>query len=434
MEPSAKTKLDTIFEQQGTYASEMDGEDTAGYKHFDRELKAGEIATKKPKKQNQQKTPKQILPKQATLYKAKIKQADLILFTNQLSVMLESGVVLSEALDIIANQTPNGVFKAIVTNIAEDVKTGENLSKALTLYPKAFNHMFMSMVKASETSGRMAEMLNILCKYLNFENETKNRIKGALVYPFIMVGMAIIAVSSLVIFVVPKLTKVYEIRGAKLPKLTQILISTSKAFTDPQIASVTVTALLFIFMLVYFWANSKSGIRVIDYIKIRMPVIGTMIIDKTITRSMRIMATMLNTGVGILDAIEIVKNTSANCYFHQFWEKTDNKIRDGFQLSESIQLAQVSMRSLFDKRDSGLGKKLIDTGVIQMVKAGEKSGRLGDVCLKISYFYEKRFESSIRIVTSLIEPLMIVVLGGIIGAIAIALLLPVFKISTIIAS
>ncbi|MBW8002105.1 MAG: type II secretion system F family protein [Planctomycetes bacterium] len=434
MEPSAKVKLDSIFEQHGTYDSEVDNNHDADFKQYDRELKPDRTARQEPKDRHQQKNSGPIPLTHANLQKAKIKQAELILFTNQLSVMLESGVVLSEALDIIAKQTPKDVFKQILTNVTEEVKSGENLSKALSAYPKAFNSMFMSMIKASETSGRMSEMLNILCKYLNFEHDTKNKIKGALVYPFIMVGMAIVAVSSLIIFVIPKLTKVYEIRGAKLPKLTQILISTSKAFTDPQIAPVIVTALLFISMMLYFWVNSKSGVRVVDYIKIRLPVIGTVIVDKTITRSMRIMATMLNTGVSILDAIEIIKNTSENCFFEQFWEKTDNKVRDGYQLSESIQIAQNSMRSLFDKKDSGLGRKLIDSGVIQMVKAGEKSGRLGDVCLKISNFYEKKFESSIRILTAMVEPLMIVVLGGIIGTIAIALLLPIFKISTVIAS
>jgi type IV pilus assembly protein PilC len=172
-------------------------------------------------------------------------------------------------------------------------------------------------------------------------------------------------------------------------------------------------------VFLYYWAQSATGRRVFDAIKIRTPVIGTMFTDMVVTRSMRIMATMVNTGVRLLDAIRVIEGCIDNYYFQQLWSQVDDKIQDGYQLSESILVAE--------------GGELIDSGIIQMLRAGEKSGKLGEVCDKISLFYEKKLEASIRSVMTIIEPLMITILGAIIGTIAIALLLPVFKVSSVMA-
>jgi type IV pilus assembly protein PilC len=165
--------------------------------------------------------------------------------------------------------------------------------------------------------------------------------------------------------------------------------------------------------------QTMSGRRVIDYIKIRTPVVGTMFIDTVVTRSMRIMATMITTGVSLLDSIRVIQGACRNYYFQRLWAEVDAKIRDGYQLSESILIST--------------GGELIAPGVIQMLRAGEKSGKLGSVCNKVSIFYEKKLESSIRSVMILIEPILITIMGGIIGTIAIALLLPVFRISSVMA-
>jgi type IV pilus assembly protein PilC len=169
----------------------------------------------------------------------------------------------------------------------------------------------------------------------------------------------------------------------------------------------------------YYWAKTLSGRRTIDYFKIRTPIIGTMFIDTVVTRSMRIMATMINTGVSLLDSIQVIQGACRNYYFQRLWAGVDAKIRDGYQLSESILISP--------------GGDLIAPGIIQMLRAGEKSGKLGKVCDKVSIFYEKKLEASIRSVMTLIEPIMITIMGAIIGTIAIALLLPVFRISSVIA-
>jgi type IV pilus assembly protein PilC len=353
------------------------------------------------------------------LHRVKVKQSELILFTTQLSVMLESGVVLSDALDAIAAQAEHGTFKMVIMDVADKVKGGENFSKALAWYPKVFNTMFISMVKASEASGRMAEMLNVLSGYLNFESETRKRIKGALTYPFIMALMAVAATGTLMFFVLPRFMRIYESRGAALPKLTQVLVSFSKILGNLQIMTVFVTVAVFAAAGLYYWAGTLTGRRVIDFIKIHTPVVGTMFIDTVVTRSMRIMATMINTGVNLLESIEVMQGSCQNYYFRRLWIVVDEKIRDGYQLSESILISP--------------GHDLIAPGIIQMLRAGEKSGKLGEVCDKISVFYERKLEASIRNVMTLIEPVMITIMGSIIGTIAIALLLPVFRISSVIA-
>ena len=358
-------------------------------------------------------------PTSPELYRVKVRQSELILFTTQLSVMLDSGVVLSDALDAIAAQAEHGTFKMVIMDVAEKVKGGESFSKALAGYSKVFNTMFISMVRASEASGRMAEMLDVLSGYLNFESENRKRIKGALTYPFIMALMAVAATGTLMFFVLPRFMRIYESRGAALPKLTQILVSFSKILGNLQIMAGVFTVAIFVSIGLYYWTGTLSGRRVIDFIKIRTPVLGTMFVDTVVTRSMRIMATMINTGVNLLESIEVVQSSCQNYYFQQLWAVVDGKIRDGFQLSESILISP--------------GHDLIAPGIIQMLRAGEKSGRLGEVCDKVSVFYEKKLEASIRNVMVLIEPVMITVVGTIIGTIAIALLLPVFRISSVIA-
>jgi type IV pilus assembly protein PilC len=353
------------------------------------------------------------------LYNAKVKSAELILFTTELSVMLDSGVVLSDALDAIAEQADNAAFKAIIMDIAGKVKGGENFSRVLTGYPRIFNPMFISMVKASEASGRMVEMLTVLSGYLDFEAETRKRIKGALTYPFIMALMAVAATGTLMFFVLPRFMRIYEARGAALPKLTQVLVRFSNIIGNFRIMTVIVTAAIVLSTALYYWSRTLTGRRVIDFVKIHTPVLGTMFIDMVVTRSMRIMATMVNTGVRLLDAINVIHGSCNNYYFQQLWADVNDKIRDGYQLSESILISP--------------GAELIAPGIIQMLQAGEKSGKLGEVCDKVSLYYEKKLEASIKNVMILIEPLMITILGAIIGTIAIALLLPVFKISSVIA-
>jgi type IV pilus assembly protein PilC len=347
------------------------------------------------------------------------KSNDLILFTTQLAIMLDSGVILSDALDAIAEQAADVRFKAVILDLSERVKGGEPFSKALSCYPCTFNSMFISMVRASEASGRMVEMLTVLTSYQSFEADTRKQIRSAMTYPFIMVLMAIAATGTLMFFVLPRFMRIYAARGASLPKLTQMLVAVSKVLGNVDAMAGIVTTVVLVSGVFWYWSKTPKGRRVLDGVKIHTPIVGTMFVDMVVTRSMRIMATMVNTGVRLLDAIRVIEGAVDNYYFQRLWSQVDEKIQDGYQLSESIMLAE--------------GADLISPGIIQMLRAGEKSGRLGEVCDKVSIFYQKQLETSIRNVMTLIEPLMITVLGVIIGTIAIALLLPVFRVSSVIA-
>lgn len=348
----------------------------------------------------------------------KVKQSELLFFTSQLSVMLSSGVVLSEAVEAIADQTKPGIFQDVLLDISDKLQSGESFSSALAAFPKIFTPMFVGMIEASEASGRMPEVLAILQRYIEDEVATRKQVKGALIYPAIMIVMAILATTTLLFFVLPKFTKIYESRGQALPKLTQVLVAFGRLISDLKSFSLILTVLLIIAGAVFYILSIPWGKKIIDYLKIHTPVLGTMFIDTIMTRSTRIMATMLKTGVTLLETLYTVENACDNEYFYRFWSETKDKVEAGFQFSEAMHLASHS--------------ELIPHVVVQMIQAGEKSGNLDIVCEKISNFYDKKLKGSIKSVVSLIEPLMIIVMGIIIGTITIALLLPIFRISTLV--
>ena len=353
----------------------------------------------------------------SVLVGVRVRSSDIILLTTQLSVMLDSGVVLSDAMEAISEQMHPGVFRDILLDVAARIKNGESFSSALSVYPKAFDTMFVSMVKASEATGRMAQMLDVLSGYQNADADTRKQIKSAMTYPVIMLLMAVAATGSLMFFVLPRFTKIYESRGAALPGLTRVLVNSSNLLVNPEFMATAITVGGLGFWGLSVWKKTESGRKAIDWIKIHTPVFGTMFIDAVLTRSMRILATMVNTGVNLLDAIEVMRISCDNYYFQSLWKCADTKIRDGCQFSDALLLSPY--------------KSLIAPSIIQMLRAGEKSGKLGFACDRVSLYLEKQLKNSIRTATTLIEPIMITLMGIVIGTIAIALLLPVFQISSV---
>jgi type IV pilus assembly protein PilC len=214
-----------------------------------------------------------------------VKQSELVLFTSQLSVMLSSGVVLSEAVESIATQAEPGVFQDVLFDVSEKLQGGGNFSSALSAYSKVFNPMFVGIVEASEASGKMPEMLEVLQKYLEGELETRKQIKGAMIYPVIMMIMAVIATTALLFFILPKFTSIYESRGQALPKLTQILVGFGEMIRDVRSASIIFTVLVVIAGGVYYAITTPWGKRMVDRLKISSPIIGIMFTDTIMTRS-----------------------------------------------------------------------------------------------------------------------------------------------------
>jgi type IV pilus assembly protein PilC len=350
---------------------------------------------------------------------AKVKRSELILFTTQLAVMLDSGVVLTDAIEAIAEQMGPSVFRQVILDIANRLTNGDSFSASLQCYPRIFDSMFVSMVKASEASGKMSHMLDVLSGYLNADADTRKQVKSAMIYPVIMLLMAVAATGSLMFFVLPRFTKIYQSRGAALPKLTQMLVDFSNLMADPMFLAFVVTVGVLGFWGLMVYKRTDSGHKVLGWLKIHIPIFGSLFVDAVMTRSMRILATMLNTGVTLLEALDVMRTSCDNYFFQTLWDDVDAKIRDGYQLSDAIVLSPCS--------------SLIAPGIIQMLRAGEKSGQIGRVCDRVSIFLEKKLANSIRTGTALIEPLMICLMGGIIGTIAIALLLPVFRVSSVMA-
>jgi type IV pilus assembly protein PilC len=358
-------------------------------------------------------------PKPSPYARATARRQDIILFTNQLAVMLDSGVVLSDAINAIAEQMKPGVFRVIIGDLAERIKNGDCFSSALSAYPRIFNTMFVSMVKTSEASGRMPHMLEILSGYLDAEAETHKQVKSAMIYPLIMLLMAVAATGSLMFFVLPRFTRIYESRGAALPFLTRLLVNFSGLLGDPTVLATIFTLGILVFLGLGAWKKTITGQKTIDWVKVHTPILGTMFVDAVLTRSMRILATMVNTGVSLLDALDVMRMSCNNYFFRCLWSAVDARLRDGYQLSDAIELSPYH--------------EMVAPSIIQMLRAGEKSGQLGRVCDKISLLLEKKLQNSIRAAITLIEPTMIIIMGVIVGTIAIALLLPVFRISSVMA-
>jgi type IV pilus assembly protein PilC len=344
----------------------------------------------------------------------RVRRGDVIVFASQLAVMVDTGVPLTEALDAIASQIKSESFKPVLVEIADQVKAGGEFSSALATYPRIFDHLFVSMVRASEASGTMGAMLQRVAKYLEKQRALRRQVKGAMAYPVAMLGFCLLVVIGMLTFILPRFEKIYGGKSQALPAPTRALLVTSDVFVEhwPFILAGAVLAALG----TYAYARSPEGQRWLDGLRLRLPVLGNMFRRASLARSLRTLAAMVNTGVNVLESLEITAEVSGNRHYADVWRELGRGVKEGGSLSNEM-----------------LGHELIPRSVTQMVAAGERSGRLGSVLDRVAGFCEEDLEASVRVVTSFIEPAMIVVMGTIIGGIALALLLPVFSLSKIVA-
>lgn len=346
----------------------------------------------------------------------RIKKQDVITFSHQLSVMVDTGVPISEALQCCADQSDCEGFRVVLQDVADRVQSGSDMSSAMQQHPKVFPTVMCSLIKASELSGTMGKMLDRISKYMSKEAGTLRKIKGALTYPAVMISFVLLITVLLLLFVLPRFATIYAGRGAALPAPTRLLLGVSGSFQTFWWAYLG--AALAIAGLIVAGFTTQVGRNVIDYLKLHTPVVGPLFRKLYVTRSTRTMGTMIDAGVPILDMIPIAKDVTKNCYYDTFWDGVDQRLRTGAQLSEP-----------FFK-----GGDLMPRSVAQMIAAGEKSGRLGEVLHKVAEFTEEEFDEQVKNATKFIEPAMVVVMGGIIGFVAIALLLPIFQVSTVVSS
>jgi len=343
----------------------------------------------------------------------KIRSNDVISFSHQLAVMVDTGVAISEALTCCAEQTESEGFRRVLEEVADEVRGGRELSAALSNHSKVFPSVMVSLVRASEMSGTMGKMLDRISKYMAKEAVTMRKIKGALTYPAIMISMVVVITTGLLLFVLPRFASIYADRGAALPVPTRILLGLSNSVQTMWWAYLAGVCAIIALGVCGF--TTDAGRRVTDTLKLNVPVIGPLFRKLYITRSMRTMGTMIEAGVPILDMIPIVRSVTTNHHFDELWDEVDQRLRNGSQLSGPL-----------------FSSELIPRSVAQMVFAGEKAGRLGDVMYRVADYTEEEFDEQVKQATSYIEPAMVVTLGAIIGFVAISLLLPIFQVSQVV--
>ena len=346
-----------------------------------------------------------------SLFAKKITKRDIVEFASQLAVMVDAGVPISSALEGLVGQTDVPSMKTMLTSLQESVQAGENLSGALSKYPKHFDKAFVNLVKASEASGQLGPMLERIAVQYRTESETRSKIKGALIYPASMVTMCVGVVIFLLTYVFPKLMPMFAGREKDIPGPTKFLLALSTSMTTYWPWYVGVTTAVIVGSVVL--SRQRAGRIFLDWIKIHLPPFHVLSRKVALSRSLRTLSTTLNAGVPMLEALQLSAGTSNNHFYESCWNHVSEQVTTGRQVHEALQ-----------------GQALFPKMVVQMIASGEKTGRLGNVLEKVSDYLEREVANTVKTVTSLLEPLIITVLGSAIGGIAIAMLLPIFKLSS----
>lgn len=339
-----------------------------------------------------------------------ISQKDVIYTTSQLAIMVDTGITLSSALESLMRQETNAKLKAVLGDLKSRVEAGEDFSAALARHPKHFDPTFIALVRASEQTGSLGEMLDRISNYLRGDLETRGKVKAALAYPAIMLAVAVGVTAFLLTYVMPKFIPIFEQRKVKLPVPTVVLIALSKGMLEYwYLWLMGIAALVAGFL---YFRRTTAGRRTIDWLKINIPVIGPMIRKVIISRSIRTLGTMVKSGVSMLEALKLTSEVSGNVHYQEAWAGVIEQVTEGRRICDSLE-----------------GNPLFPGTLVQMISSGEETGKLDEVLEKVSTYYDRDLELSIKTTTSLIEPVMIVLMGFVVGGIAMALLLPIFQLS-----
>jgi type IV pilus assembly protein PilC len=338
---------------------------------------------------------------------------DILNFTNQLSVMVKAGISLQDALEGIASQNENQKFKVIIRDIKYRIEEGYSFSQALAEHPHTFSNLYINMVAAAEMSGSLSDMLAKLAGYLDEEAETRSQVKGAMVYPIIIAVMAVSVVIFLLCFVLPRFTAIFAGKEHLLPLPTIILMTTSAVLRGWWFVIVPVVGVFF--WAFYYFINTPVGRLWWDKTKLVLPLFRTLCRSLYITRSLHTMSVLTRAGVPILNTISITAQISGNTLYKDMWLGVHDDVKQGKKIASS--LARYT---------------LMPNSVVQMIRSGEDSGNLSEVLRDISRYYARELKTVIKAVTSMIEPLMIVAMGFVVGFIAMSIILPIFKMSSVV--
>lgn len=338
---------------------------------------------------------------------------DVQSFTSQLAVMIRAGISIRAAIEGIAEQTENPKFKAILLQMKKDVESGKQFSEALMRHPKVFSPLYINMVKASELSGGFSKMLDKIASYLSQQIETTSMVRGAMIYPGIIGTMAIGTTIFLLVFVLPRFMAIFKGKEAALPAPTKLLLALSGFMTNYWyilLAALAAGIWGFVLMLRTDWGRLWW-----DKLKLSVPLFQKLFRALYISRSLHTMGQLLNAGVPMLDTISITAEISGNTLYRRMWRAVHGAVKQGKKISAPLNRSPLLPRS-----------------VVQMIAAGEESGKLGEVLDEVSEFYARELKAVIKSVTAMIEPLMIVVMGSIVGFIAMSIILPIFKLSSLV--
>ena len=344
------------------------------------------------------------------LFPPRIRASDIIYTTSQLAVMVDTGITISVALDTIAQQESNRTLKQVLMEIRSQVESGEDFSTALSRFPRHFDKTFVSLIKASEHTGTLGQMLDTIAEYQRKQLETRQKVRAAMAYPAVMLVLAIGVTIFLLSYVMPKFQPLFQRKGVTLPVMTRILIGTSHVLIDYwylwALAAIAATIAFFVAR------RTEEGRRFFDWVKISVPLLGSLNRKVILSRSVRTLGTMVAAGVSMLDCIKLAAEVAGNHYYEQVWLGVLDRITQGERIADSLR-----------------GNPLFPPTLVQMINSGEETAKLDMVLAKVSVYYDREVETAIKATTSLIEPLLIVVMGIVVGGIAMGLLLPIFSLS-----
>ena len=347
--------------------------------------------------------------KKGVLFMGAVSSKDIVTFTTQLSTLQDAGLPIVRSLKILEEQQKPGRFKDQLEEVSSEVEQGSTLSEAMAKYPKSFDKLYISMVKAGEAGGVLDVILRRLAGFMEKSQKLRKQVKGALIYPAAVITVAILILVVIMLFVVPAFEKMFADIGQALPAPTQLLLNTSQAIqTYWYLIPLIPIFLMFIMKMI---ARTEAGERWIDTFKLRMPVFGNIIKKSSVARFCRTLGTLIASGVPILEALRIVKDAVGNVIISNAIEDVHGSIREGDTIADPL-------------RASGIFDELL----VNMIDVGEETGELDKMLMKIADNYEADVDVAVEGMSSLLEPLLIVGMGLVVGFIVISLFLPLVSI------
>ncbi len=335
---------------------------------------------------------------------------DKAIFSRQFAAMVNAGVAMVRCLGVLSEQCPNPKLKKALLAISGEVQQGTNLSDAMRKHPQCFDALYISMVQAGEVGGVLDEVLNRLAKLLEDMARLKNQVKSAMAYPTVVGILAILVFLGMTIFLIPIFAKIFEDLGTELPALTQFMVNLSKLLRSWQII-IPIGIIFGIVTAIRWYYKTPIGRVQIDGFLLKMPLFGDLNQKSAVARFCRIFGTLTRSGVPILNSLDIVRDTSGNQVIANAIESAKIEIQQGGMISLAFQKEQV-----------------FPVMAIQMISIGEETGELDSMMMKVADFYEDEVEQAVKALTSIIEPLMMVVLAGMVAVILLSMYLPLFKV------